>query len=885
MVADLIRALVAAVAGAVLPGYFWAAVLRPTSGLGERLAYSTVVSMASVPTVAVILARVARTGIELWVALAAVLFVFGTGLLAFRLKGPAPGTAAPVLRMPEPTRDPWVLGLVAGALLVGLVLMAAHRPPAALLALVAVALLAGGALMAWPRPAAPENPPPVVAAGCRGLSVRAAAGPAEPAISAAGSLPNRSAGPPASAAGPSGTGSAGRQAPAPGQASPAGPPPAARPFGLPLSVVRDGGLAVILVLTACRDYSGVVRFEWPYIGGQDQFSHAVMAEQMLAHGQYPSYLIYPPGFSALTAVICRFAGLTPLALFPVLAPMLLVVTALGAYALATRLWGWQYGLGAAALPPGLVLTGAFNGFAGSLYPDLISAYFLLVMTVAALVTLYEAPTARSVILVAVVGASPVLYHSVATLYAAVLLALVAVIGLPYLIRGGHRRETRALLFGLAGAAVLAACYAVYVYNPGGILGGKSSAGGAVSAALGSQAPPAQSALLSELGPPVVWFGLLGLAALAVSLRYLRRPAQVLTVATVVGWCVLMYLGSRTSLDGFPQRFERDLGAPLSVIAVFGVGVVVRSLPLRGAATRTAPALAATIAGIVAAVMLLAQTVHAVGASDRSAGKLLSHRVAAAGQWLARHNTGGTIITTPYMNRGISNRAMLALGGYTGLQAFSPFRTAHPRSLPTAGKGPLLDSQTVLLAPTELPLRGHPGAPGRALCGAVQDRQRRRPRRVRRGPGPLPAGIREPRSDHLRDAPHRLRLTACAVGVSPGDPAGLVATMTVAPNSADRATRGTRPPRLAVWHAVCSWRSLTSTSRLPPSASHRGASAATRRSTSSPSAPPSSAPRGSCSRASAGNSPTSAVGTYGTLAARTPTRPRSAAGSGSNRSPA
>ncbi len=557
--------------------------------------------------------------------------------------------------------------------------------------------------------------PTSVAARARGLPVRAAARargarhPGDRAIGArfagarvtgagspaSGSTASGSSAIPSSAAGPSGTGPSGPQAPA--KDSPAGPTPAARPFGLPLSVVRDGGLAAILVLTACRVYSGVVRFEWPYVSGGDQFSHAVMAEQMLAHGQYPGYLIYPPGFSALTAVICRFAGLTPLALFPVLAPMLLVVTALGAYALATRLWGWQYGLGAAALS-GLVLTGAFNGFAEGRYPDLISAYFLLVMTVAALVTLYEAPTARSVILVAVVGASPVLYHSVATLYAAVLLALVAVIGLPYLIHGGHRREMRALLLSLAGVAVLAAIYAVYVYNPGGILGGKSSAGGAVSIVLGSQAPATQGALLKELGPPIVWFGVLGLAALAVSLRYLRRPAQVLTVATVVGWCVLMYLGSRTSLDGFPQRFERDLGAPLSVVAAFGVGLVVRSLPLRGAATRTAPAVAATIAGIVAAVMLFAQAGHAVRVSDRSAGQLLSHRVAAAGQWLARHNTGGTIITTPNMNPGISNRAMLALGGYTGLQAYTPYRTAHPRSLPTAGKGPLLDSQEVLLHP-------------------------------------------------------------------------------------------------------------------------------------------------------------------------------------------
>jgi len=708
---DLIRALLAGAAGAVLPGYFWAAVLRPTSGLGERLAYSTVVSMASVPTIAVILARAAHTGVVLWVALASVLIVFGSGLLVCRLRGPAPGSAVPVLRMPQPTRDPRVLGLVAAAIALGLLMMAAKRPPVLVLAVVAIALVVGGAWMAWQPPAEPVDPPPAPPSGTAGFLSAPPPAPSEPAPQAP-SEPARQAPsqprPSTSAASPpepppSGFPQAGsaqaRTAPAhpqPGTASD-GPGPDPRPFGLPLSVVRDGGLAVILVLTACRVYSGVVRFEWPYISGGDQFSHAVMAEQMLAHGQYPSYLIYPPGFSALTAVICRFADLAPLALFPVLAPMLIVVTALGAYALATRLWGWEYGLGAAALS-GLVLTGAFNGFAGGRYPDLVSAFFLLVMTVAALVTLYEMPTVRSAVLVTVVGASAVLYHSVATLYAAVLFVLVALICLPCLALGRHRRETRALLLSLAGVAVLSVCYAIYVYNPGGILGGKSSTGGAISIVLGSQAPASQGALLKELGPPIVWFGLLGLAALAASLRYLRRPAPVLTAATVVAWCVAMYLGSRTSLDGFPQRFERDLGAPLSVMAAFGVGLVVRSLPIRGATARTGTALAATTACILAGVMLLAQAFHAVNASDRSAGELLTHRVATAGQWLARHNTGGTIISTPYMNPGVTNRGVLAMGGYTGLQAYSPFRIAHPRSLPTAGKAPLLDSQEVLLHP-------------------------------------------------------------------------------------------------------------------------------------------------------------------------------------------
>jgi hypothetical protein len=695
VVADLIRALLAGAAGAVLPGYFWAAVLRPTSGLGERLAWSTGISMASVPTVAVILARVSRGGVALWVALAAVLIVFGSGLLVYWRRGPAPGTSAPVLRMPEPTRDPRVLGLVAVALALGLLMMPARRPPVGVLAVIAVALIVGGVLMAWHRPAEPADSPAAPSPGAAGFLSAPPPVP-EPASAASAA----SAGPP-----DSDPGAAGHHEPAPAPAPPApataqatdAAEPGPRPFGLPLPLVRDGALAVILVLTACRVYSGVVRFEWPYVSGGDQYSHAVMAEQMLAHGQYPGYLIYPPGFSALTAVICRFAGLTPLALFPVLAPMLLVVTALGAYALASRLWGWEYGLGAAALS-GLVLTGAFNGFAGGRYPDLISAFFLLVMTVAALITVYEAPTVRSAVLVTVVGASAVFYHSVATLYAAVLFVLVALICLPYLLRGRHRPETRALLLSLAGVAVLAACYAIYVYNPGGILGGKSSTGGAVSIVLGSQAPASQGALLKELGPPIVWFGILGVAALAASLRWLRRPAQVLTAATVVAWCVVMYLGSRTSLDGFPQRFERDLGAPLAVMAAFGIGLIVRSLPIRGAVSRTGPALAAAIAGILAAVMLLAQTGHAVKASDRSAGELLSHRVAAAGQWLAQHNTGGTIISTPNMNPGITNRAVLAMGGYTGLQSYSPFRIAHPRSLPTAGKTPLLDSQEVLLHP-------------------------------------------------------------------------------------------------------------------------------------------------------------------------------------------
>ena len=80
----------------------------------------------------------------------------------------------------------------------------------------------------------------------------------------------------------------------------------------------------------------MIRYDWPSIRGLDHFSHVVMADQMLSHGSYGSYLIYPPGFPAVSAVLSRLSGLPPLALFPVIAPALLVLTALAVHVLAAR---------------------------------------------------------------------------------------------------------------------------------------------------------------------------------------------------------------------------------------------------------------------------------------------------------------------------------------------------------------------------------------------------------------------------------------------------------------------------------------------------------------------------------------------------------------------
>lgn len=107
---------------------------------------------------------------------------------------------------------------------------------------------------------------------------------------------------------------------------------------------------------------------------------------------------------------------------------------------------------------------------------------------------------------------------------------------------------------------------------------------------------------------------------------------------------------------------------------------------------------AAVAVSVVTVMVVAPAANSLVSASQTKGYIISPPVAAAGRWLRQHNTGGTIITTPYMNRSVSNRAVLAMGGYAGLLSNSRWRTGHPRQLPPAGRQPLLDSYQVLNYP-------------------------------------------------------------------------------------------------------------------------------------------------------------------------------------------
>ena len=316
MFVDLTRAFCAAVVAIVLPGYFWVIFLRPARGLAERLAYSSALSLATVPVVALLLARITHSGITLWIAVASVVIVLGSGLAAVVMRGAATGPAGPIFTKPPAIRDTRALVLVAVACLAALVLGVRSAPRPGWLILPILALLVLAAVLAASTAIPAAAPVPVNAAA--------------PARATA-------PGPAGTAPGPAGT--ARPAAPRAGRGSRGGPRGHRPRRAARQAVLHTAALGIVLALTAVRAYAPVIRFDWPSIRGLDHFSHAVMTEQMLAHGSYPTYLIYPPGFPSSSAVISRLSGLAPLTLFAVLAPALLLLTVMAAYAVTTAGYG------------------------------------------------------------------------------------------------------------------------------------------------------------------------------------------------------------------------------------------------------------------------------------------------------------------------------------------------------------------------------------------------------------------------------------------------------------------------------------------------------------------------------------------------------------------
>ena len=637
MLSELIRVLPAAVLVGAVPGYFWAKSLTPSAGYVERIAYSTALSMTLVPTVALLQARVSGTGVTLLIAAVSVVAVFATGFVAYLGLGSASYADEPVFDPPPPSQGVYALVALSAAfgLVVGVALGLVPRGRSAFL-VVLLLLLVAAITSSISRPQEPQ------------------------------------------------------ERPRPGS-----------PSWWPL--VSSAVLLATLLMVLARGYLGPVLHDWPFIRGGDQFSHAVMTNLMLTEGNTESYLFYPPGFHTLTALISRLSGLEPLEIFPVLAPALTVLPALACYALARRLWGRSYGV-IAAFFSGVLLVGPYESFAEARYPNLLAADFLIVLAVAAMIGVYSTPGVRPVLLFAALGSSVVLYHQVASLYLALLLALIAALSLPYLLLVGRKRKALGLSLSLLLLGLLSVLYTWSTYDlpdlVSGLVGGSDTgAGTAVAIAIGSQDPLSLAHLMQMTSQPVAWLGVFGVLLVAGELlrRRLGTP-QRLAYLTLLLWSVLLFAGSRTSLSGFPQRFERDLGIPLAVLATLSFIMVLRSLRPRSSRASLTTRLVAVPAATLAFVLVGLQAAENLGNADAPSSNVISAEAAAAGEWLGEHGTDGNIVVTPYLNDHVPGSAMLAMGGYSGLRSYTQKRLRTPRALPPSGKESLLAAGWVLHHP-------------------------------------------------------------------------------------------------------------------------------------------------------------------------------------------
>jgi hypothetical protein len=237
---------------------------------------------------------------------------------------------------------------------------------------------------------------------------------------------------------------------------------------------------------------------------------------------------------------------------------------------------------------------------------------------------------------------------------------------------------------LGGLSVL---YAWHTYDLGGevskLLGGTGggTTGEAVGMAVNTQPVYADGFLAGTMvSQPVAWLGLLGVFLAAAGVGGSTWSPAAMSHLTVLLWAVLIFAGSRLAVTGFPQRFGRDLGVPLALLAALGLVAALRSLR-----TGRRPAAVFTASAVVLLSLALAGTGVAGSlrwAAGPSVQMTTTPAIAEAGSWLERHNGGGNVMVSPHTNQ-VPSRMMLAMGDYSGLQSFAYGQILNPTDLRTS----------------------------------------------------------------------------------------------------------------------------------------------------------------------------------------------------------
>ncbi|CAN5759186.1 hypothetical protein BH23ACT11_BH23ACT11_25250 [soil metagenome] len=462
--------------------------------------------------------------------------------------------------------------------------------------------------------------------------------------------------------------------------------------------IRYALLSGLVLLVLARGYLGPVLRDWPFLRADDQYQHTIMTRMMISEGSTGSFMLYPPGIHLFMAELTHLSGVETLKIFAVLIPALLVLPTLAIYALGAKLWGWEYGFVAAAFY-GLLTGGSYWYLEHGRYPNILAAQFLMVLALVALFRLYNSPTWRSGLLLALLGSSVVLFHQVGSFYLALLLLIVSVLFLPYALLHERRRGIALLLsFGLLGT--LSALFAWNTYDLPNLFGkllgrGESGEGGeAVAMAFGTKPPDSIFKIMELTSQPLLLLGLLGIGMLALDRRS-RNTTGILIVTVLVVWTLMMSAGSATSLSGFPDRFARDLGVPLALLGAVAFVTILRSAAVQR--SKIAIVIASLTILLTATMVDLRAIQSLVLASEPSAQLTMSPQVSAAGEWLENHNKGGNIVVTPYTKR-VPTRGLLALGGYTGMQSYDAPRIKRARDIPPPGPKPLWEALWILKHP-------------------------------------------------------------------------------------------------------------------------------------------------------------------------------------------
>src|SRR5215212_10672676 len=165
-----------------------------------------------------------------------------------------------------------------------------------------------------------------------------------------------------------------------------------------------------------------------------------------------------------------------------------------------------------------------------------------------------------------------------------------------------------------------------------MLGGSGTGRGgeAVAMAIGTKPANGPEHFLMTISHPVLWLGLLGLAFMLAVKNAKGRP-DLLARLTLLAWTLLLFFGSLTSYSGFPDRFERDLGVPLALLAALTLVTLVRLSPRSG---RRTDFVAALLAVTLSVTLVGAQSVlslqKAAGPSTRPKDRPPPAEVVAAG---------------------------------------------------------------------------------------------------------------------------------------------------------------------------------------------------------------------------------------------------------------